>query len=89
MYTFHTLFKADTEPPEGLSSFLEPCYLVYGIENVVVDQAMQNLRSSLPMIDRDNSLVSRCRDKRIERVHLLQKAAERTVRGHAELLDDS
>jgi proteasome activator subunit 4 len=64
---------------EGLSSFIEACYLVYDIENPAINPAVQNLLSSIASADRDDILISRCRDKRIERVRLLKEALQLTV----------
>ena len=75
-HTRHTLTRS-----QGLNSFFEACYLVYDIDNPAINHAVQNLRSSVSWTHQDDELVSRCQEKRIERVLLLKEAAQLTVCG--------
>lgn len=64
----------------GLNNYVEPCYLVYEIESPGVNEAVRNLRSCLPTVEGDSEMVERCRDQRLERVHLWHNANNLTVR---------
>lgn len=63
----------------GLANFLEPCYLVYDVPTPLLDKAVAQLKSSLPIGSHDSSLVVRCRNKRIERIQNMNNVIQETV----------
>ncbi|EPQ60969.1 hypothetical protein GLOTRDRAFT_135553 [Gloeophyllum trabeum ATCC 11539] len=62
-----------------LNSFVEPCFLIYRIENKALDRALRQLEGILPSHGQNDSLVSRCKDKRVERIRMANKAIEATT----------
>ncbi|GLB36425.1 putative protein with domain of unknown function (DUF3437) [Lyophyllum shimeji] len=64
-----------------LSSFLEPCYLVYEIPTPRVDKVLGQLKADLDIGNHpdDGSLVMKCRNKRIERVQKCSNAVQHTI----------
>jgi len=63
----------------GINSFAEPCYLVYDIQNLKLDRAIVDLRNLLQARANEDDLIARCRQKRIERVSLMNNALELAV----------
>ncbi|KZP32253.1 hypothetical protein FIBSPDRAFT_907345 [Athelia psychrophila] len=57
-----------------LNNYVEPCYLVYTIENTRVNDAARNLRALLSSDSGDSQLVERCREQRSERLRLWDNA---------------
>jgi len=64
---------------QGLSHFLEPCYLVYDVETPALDEASLSLKKCLSLKMSEDSITSRAREKRIERVRLMNDECVRTV----------
>ncbi|KAH7923993.1 hypothetical protein BV22DRAFT_1196262 [Leucogyrophana mollusca] len=63
----------------GLQSFLEPCYLVYEVENDGIAQALDALKVCIHSGKDYNDVMLRARAKRIERIQLMNKAIEATT----------
>ena len=68
-----------TDIPEGLNSFIEPCYAIYDIHSPDLDRAAAELNKIIA-IPEDTQVVVRCRQKRIERVKLMNSANRELVR---------
>lgn len=62
-----------------MGGFLEACYLVYDINSSAIKVASRNL-SSILSTAQDSAMVMKCKDKRIERIRLMNEAIQRTVR---------
>ena len=74
----------------GLGSFVEPCYVVYDIENPRLSQAVAEIRRLIPLPS-EGAVVQRCREQRIKRVGLWDEATEETVspiHSHASVVTD-
>ena len=63
----------------ALGAFVEPCYVLYDIDNHPLTEASQHLRECL-QISVDSSVVERARAQRIARVKLWNEGATKTVR---------
>jgi hypothetical protein len=79
MYAKYSSRETILTSPTGLNSFVEPCYLVYDIQNPRLDVALADLKSLLQVRTMDVDLTDRCRQKRIERVRLMNDALELAV----------
>lgn len=64
---------------KGLNSFIEPCYAIYDIHSPDLDQAAAELKATIS-IPEDPQVVVRCRQKRIDRVKLMNAANRELVR---------
>lgn len=63
----------------ALNSFVEPCFLVYGIEAPLLDKAIQRFKASLPFGPEDQKVVARCAEQRVQRNSLQSNGAKATV----------
>ncbi|KAI0076264.1 hypothetical protein K474DRAFT_1757648 [Panus rudis PR-1116 ss-1] len=63
----------------ALSSFIEPCYVVYDVENPALSRAAEELRAVLPSVIDDTWIVTKALNKRIERVSLWNKGVAKTI----------
>lgn len=68
-----------TDVSKGLNSFIEPCYAIYDIHSPDLDRAATELKKMID-ISEDTQLVVRCRQKRVERVKLMNAANRELVR---------
>lgn len=57
---------------------MEPCYVVYEIENPGVGRAIAGVRACIPPMPSDD-VVKKCTEQRQLRVRLWNEAAEETV----------
>jgi len=64
---------------KGLNSFIEPCYSIYDIQSPDLDRAAAELKATIT-IPEDNQVVVRCRQKRVDRVKLMNSANRELVR---------
>jgi hypothetical protein len=63
----------------GLNSFVEPCFLVYDVPTPALDKSLASLKDCLPFNTKETFITHRCREKRIERIQLINEAVKRTV----------
>jgi len=63
---------------EGLNSFIEPCYAIYDIHSPDLDRAAAELKATIT-IPEDIQVVVRCRQKRIDRIKLMNVANRELV----------
>lgn len=63
----------------ALNSFVEPCFLVYGIEAPLLDKAIERFKASLPFGQEDQAVVARCAEQRVRRNSLQSNGANATV----------
>ena len=63
---------------QGLNSFIEPCYAIYDIHSPGLDNAAAELKKTVA-IPEDKGVVSLCRQKRIERIELMNTANRELV----------
>ena len=68
-----------TDVTEGLNSFIEPCYSIYDINSPDLDRAAAELKATIA-IQEDNQVVVRCRQKRVDRIKLMNSANRELVR---------
>ena len=68
-----------TDVTEGLNSFIEPCYSIYDINSPDLDRAAAELKGIIT-IPEDNQVVVRCRQKRVDRIKLMNSANRELVR---------
>jgi len=68
-----------TDVSKGLNSFIEPCYVIYDIDSPDLDRAAGELKKTIA-IPEDTQVVVRCRQKRIERIKLMNSANHELVR---------
>jgi len=68
-----------TDASKGLNSFIEPCYTIYDIDSPDLDRAAGELKETIAIPD-DIQVVVRCRQKRIERIKLMNSANHELVR---------
>jgi len=68
-----------TDVSKGLNSFIEPCYAIYDINSPDLDRAAAELKETIPITE-DTQVVVRCRQKRIERIKLMNAANRELVR---------
>lgn len=66
--------------PKGLNSFVEPCYAMYDIKSPGLDHAAAELKKTIA-IREDAQVIVRCRQKRIERIELMNTAIRELVCG--------
>ena len=66
---------------EGLGSFVEPCYVVYDIDNPGVSRAIAGVRACIPQVPSDD-IVKKCTAQRQLRVRLWNDAVQETVGLH-------
>lgn len=64
--------------PKGLNSFIEPCYAIYDIQSPGLDHAAAELKKTIA-VPEDTQVVVRCRQKRIERIKLMNVANRELV----------
>ena len=64
---------------QGLNSFIEPCYSIYDIHSPDLDRATAELKATID-VPGDNQIVVRCRQKRIDRIELMNSANRELVR---------
>ncbi|EGN99641.1 hypothetical protein SERLA73DRAFT_159863 [Serpula lacrymans var. lacrymans S7.3] len=69
-----------TVADNSLQSFLEPCFLVYDVENPALDKSLSDLQACLTSTEHDKDITRRAREKRIERVNLMNQAIDATVK---------
>ncbi|KDQ54765.1 hypothetical protein JAAARDRAFT_71570 [Jaapia argillacea MUCL 33604] len=62
-----------------LNSFVEPCFLIYVIENPALNAVLDDMKVALQCGDADVNLVSRCREMRLKRNELMNKAIKDTT----------
>jgi len=67
-----------TDILKGLNSFIEPCYSIYDIHSPGLDRAAAELKATID-IPEDNQIVVRCRQKRIDRIKLMNSANRELV----------
>lgn len=67
-----------TNVPKGLNSFIEPCYAIYDIHSSDLDRAAAELKKVIA-IPEDTQVVVRCRQKRVERIKLMNSANHELV----------
>ncbi|KAG1755021.1 uncharacterized protein EDB91DRAFT_1096855 [Suillus paluster] len=72
-----------------LGSFSEPCYLIYDIENTALNEALLALKRCLSFNKTEDSITLRAREKRIERVRLMNEEYGRTTRAVLEVANDT
>lgn len=63
----------------GLGSLIEPCTLIYEVENASLDEANASLKQLLPSALSDGSLVSKCREQRVRRLEILNESMDALV----------
>jgi hypothetical protein len=68
-----------TDVFKGLNSFIEPCYTIYDIHSPDLDRAAAELKTTIA-IPEDSQVVVRCRQKRIDRIGLMNAANRELVR---------
>lgn len=73
----------------GLGSFVEPCHVVYEVENPALTAASINLKSCLADSADDKVVVEKARAQRIERVRLWNKGSAETVRADSIIVGSS
>ncbi|KAF8226105.1 hypothetical protein L208DRAFT_1425249 [Tricholoma matsutake] len=56
-----------------LDNLTEPCFLVYDVPTPSLEKALSHLRLSLKVDSKEDSLVLRCREKRLERVRTMNE----------------
>jgi proteasome activator subunit 4 len=79
-----------TDSVLGLNNIAEPCFLVYDVPTPLLEEALLHLRLSLKVDAGQDSLVPRCREKRIERIQNINEVVEKIVsRRHFGLLLDT
>lgn len=64
---------------KGLNSFIEPCYAIYDIRTPDLDHAAAELKKTIA-IPEETQVVVRCRQKREERIKLMNAANYELVR---------
>jgi len=64
---------------KGLNSFIEPCYTIHDLQSPGLDHVAAELKKSIA-IPNDPQVVVRCRQKRAERVELMNVANRELVR---------
>lgn len=64
---------------KGLNSFIEPCYATYDIHSPDLDRAAAELKATVA-IPEDAKIVVRCRQKRMDRIKLMNTANRELVR---------
>ncbi|KAG1867785.1 hypothetical protein DFJ58DRAFT_859984 [Suillus subalutaceus] len=72
-----------------LANFSEPCYLIYDVENTALDEALLALKSRLSFNKSEDSITLQAREKRIERVRLMNEEYNRTTQAVLEIADDA
>jgi proteasome activator subunit 4 len=72
-----------------LASFSEPCYLIYDIKNTALDEALLALKSCLSFNKSEDCITLRAREKRIERVRLMNEEYNRTTQAVLEIANDA
>ncbi|RDB28522.1 Proteasome activator complex subunit 4 [Hypsizygus marmoreus] len=72
-----------------LSSFLEPCFLVYDVPTALLDEAVSQLKSIIHINNeaKESSVVVRCRNKRIERIQGMNEATQTNIDAILEIGD--
>jgi hypothetical protein len=63
----------------GINSFVEPNFLVYEVHYPRIDRALANFRAKLPFSAEEESVVHRCRERRISRIQLCEEQVRETV----------
>ncbi|KZT19390.1 hypothetical protein NEOLEDRAFT_1142177 [Neolentinus lepideus HHB14362 ss-1] len=71
--------RAATLADSCLNSFVEPCFFIYDINNKAVNRSLRSLECILSSRHKDDRLVARCRDRRIQRIEASNKAIENTT----------
>ncbi|OBZ79723.1 Proteasome activator complex subunit 4 [Grifola frondosa] len=71
-----------------LSSFLEPCYVVYDIDDAAVAKSVEELNTCIPATYRNHQLVARCKAKRETRLRLMNAAVEQTTEAVLEIANN-
>lgn len=72
-----------------LANFSEPCYLIYDVKNTALDESLLALKSCLSFNKSEDSITIRAREKRIERVCLMNEEYNRTTRAVLEIANDT
>ncbi|KAF8168284.1 hypothetical protein B0H34DRAFT_792908 [Crassisporium funariophilum] len=68
-----------------LNNFVEPCNLIYDIDNAAVDVAVEDLRSLLSYSPKEDAVTLRAREKRIYRVQLYDESVKTANRNILEI----
>ncbi|KAH7914507.1 hypothetical protein BJ138DRAFT_1143879 [Hygrophoropsis aurantiaca] len=72
----------------GLQSFVEPCYLVYGITNLGLNRALGSLKECLQPGQDYNEIMLKARKKCIERIQLRNEAIDATITAVLAIVND-
>ena len=67
-----------TDILKGLNSFIEPCYAIYDIDSPGLERAVTGLKATITTPE-DTQVVARCRQKRINRIKLMNAANSELV----------
>ncbi|TFK57485.1 hypothetical protein OE88DRAFT_1651225 [Heliocybe sulcata] len=62
-----------------LNSFVEPCFIIYDINSKAVNRASQAVDTTLPQYLKDDGILARCREKRVQRIQILNQSIENTT----------
>jgi hypothetical protein len=63
----------------GINGFVEPNFNFYEVNHPRLDQALANFQAKLPFNAEENSIIARCREKRISRILLSEERVRQTV----------
>ncbi|KAI0274846.1 hypothetical protein BC834DRAFT_814888 [Gloeopeniophorella convolvens] len=63
----------------GINSFVEPNFHVYEVDHPRLDQALARFKHRIPFDEDDASLVSRCTERRVDRIRLSGERVHETV----------
>lgn len=63
----------------GINGFVEPNFHFYEVDYPRLDQALANFQAKLPFNAEENSIIARCREKRISRILLSEERVRQTV----------
>lgn len=78
--------SAHTDFIQDLDNLTEPCFLVYDVPTPSLEKALSHLRLSLKVDSKEDSLVLRCREKRLERVRTMNEVIKNCVSQRSETL---
>lgn len=65
---------------EAINSFVEPCYFVFDIEHPPLKRQVEAFKTVLLGRKDQDLVVSKCKEERIQRIHLHNKGVRQTVR---------
>lgn len=63
----------------GINGFVEPNFNFYEVNHPRLDQALANFQAKLPFNAEENSIIARCREKRISRILLSEERVRQTT----------